>query len=90
MELMPKMVLLVRCPLVVGDGEKLGLVVVAGKGVVVGSGNGGDRIIVMMSETQLLGEQVALAEDMNFVLSSHVWWLTITCNFSSRAPNTLF
>jgi hypothetical protein len=59
--------------------------------VVVSSGNDGDRDMVMGSETQLLGEHVAPAEDMNFVLSSHVWWLTITCNFSSRAaPDTLF
>jgi hypothetical protein len=33
MELMPRVILLVRRPLVAGDGEKLGSVVVAGKGV---------------------------------------------------------
>lgn len=32
-ELIAKVILPGRCPLVVGDGEKLGLVVVAGKGV---------------------------------------------------------
>lgn len=90
MELMPKVALPVRCPLVAGDGEKWGLVVVAGKGVVVGSSNDGHRIIVMVSKTQSLGEHMALAEDMNVVLGSHVLWLTTTCNFSSRAPNILF
>lgn len=50
---------------------KMEVMVVIGKDVVLGSGNDGDIIIVMEPEARYLRQHMALAEDLNLVLSTH-------------------
>lgn len=47
------------------------VMVVIGKGVVLGSGKDGDVITVMEPEAQYLRQHMTLAEDLNLILSTH-------------------